>query len=228
MTAALTIALALIRAYQLLLSPFLGGRCRFRPVLLRYAIEAIELTGRVEARGWRCAAWPGATLSPFRVSIPVPPGSRLGKMESRVLLAVLLSFLVLFGYQLLFPPPPEPPRPKAGRCGRNAPVASASVSRTPSAARRRGRARNRARRRSRARRHRRERRRPRDLHDPRRRAQELAAEAIPATRAGQPLELVAGARARRTRRCPSRWRLTIRPFPRALAAAPFTTECRTA
>jgi YidC/Oxa1 family membrane protein insertase len=35
-------------------------------------------------------------------------------MERRVLLAVLLSFLVLFGYQLLFPPPPEPPPAKAG------------------------------------------------------------------------------------------------------------------
>lgn len=29
-------------------------------------------------------------------------------MERRVLLAVLLSFVVLYGYQLLFPPPPEP------------------------------------------------------------------------------------------------------------------------
>ena len=29
-------------------------------------------------------------------------------MERRVLIAVLLSFLVLYGYQALFPPPPEP------------------------------------------------------------------------------------------------------------------------
>ena len=28
-------------------------------------------------------------------------------MERRVLIAVLLSFLVLYGYQALFPPPPE-------------------------------------------------------------------------------------------------------------------------
>jgi YidC/Oxa1 family membrane protein insertase len=31
-------------------------------------------------------------------------------MEKRVLLAVILSFAVLYGYQVLFPPPPEPPK----------------------------------------------------------------------------------------------------------------------
>src|SRR5450759_1052776 len=31
-------------------------------------------------------------------------------MERRVLIAVLLSFLVLYGYQALFPPPPDPTR----------------------------------------------------------------------------------------------------------------------
>src|SRR5687768_1191590 len=29
-------------------------------------------------------------------------------MERRVLIAVLLSFLVLYGYQVMFPPPPPP------------------------------------------------------------------------------------------------------------------------
>ncbi len=36
-------------------------------------------------------------------------------MERRVLLAVLLSFVVLYGYQLLFPPPPEPKPAAAGQ-----------------------------------------------------------------------------------------------------------------
>ncbi len=40
---------ALIRAYQLTLSPFLGSHCRFTPNCSRYASEAIEKHGA--ARG---------------------------------------------------------------------------------------------------------------------------------------------------------------------------------
>lgn len=40
---------ALIRAYQLTLSPFLGSHCRFTPSCSRYAAEAIEKHGA--ARG---------------------------------------------------------------------------------------------------------------------------------------------------------------------------------
>jgi putative membrane protein insertion efficiency factor len=36
---------ALIRAYQLLLSPFLGNHCRFTPSCSRYASEAISRYG---------------------------------------------------------------------------------------------------------------------------------------------------------------------------------------
>lgn len=36
---------ALIRAYQLSLSPFLGSRCRFYPTCSAYAAEAIERHG---------------------------------------------------------------------------------------------------------------------------------------------------------------------------------------
>lgn len=43
MTAKLLIAL--IRAYQLTLSPFLGGSCRFLPTCSAYAIEAITTHG---------------------------------------------------------------------------------------------------------------------------------------------------------------------------------------
>ncbi|MBT8052555.1 MAG: membrane protein insertion efficiency factor YidD [Xanthomonadales bacterium] len=37
----------LIRAYQLLLSPFLGNHCRFTPSCSQYAAEAIERHGAV-------------------------------------------------------------------------------------------------------------------------------------------------------------------------------------
>lgn len=36
---------ALIRAYQLLLSPFLGNHCRFTPSCSAYAAEAIDRHG---------------------------------------------------------------------------------------------------------------------------------------------------------------------------------------
>jgi len=36
---------AFIRAYQLLLSPFLGHRCRFTPSCSHYAAEAIDRYG---------------------------------------------------------------------------------------------------------------------------------------------------------------------------------------
>jgi len=37
----------LIRAYQLLLSPILGGQCRFIPSCSEYAVEAIDRHGSV-------------------------------------------------------------------------------------------------------------------------------------------------------------------------------------
>lgn len=36
---------ALIRAYQWVISPLLGPRCRFHPTCSHYALEAIELHG---------------------------------------------------------------------------------------------------------------------------------------------------------------------------------------
>jgi putative membrane protein insertion efficiency factor len=56
MTAKLLIAA--IRAYQLTLSPFLGGSCRFLPTCSAYAIEAIGAHG----------AWRGAILAVRRLS----------------------------------------------------------------------------------------------------------------------------------------------------------------
>lgn len=42
---------ALIRGYQLLLSPFLGSHCRFTPSCSQYAAEAIEKYGALHG-GW--------------------------------------------------------------------------------------------------------------------------------------------------------------------------------
>jgi uncharacterized protein len=43
--------IALIRLYQLLLSPLLGQRCRFHPSCSQYALEAIGRHGPVKG-GW--------------------------------------------------------------------------------------------------------------------------------------------------------------------------------
>jgi hypothetical protein len=45
------VAQLLIRVYQLTLSPWLGGSCRFYPTCSNYALEAIELHG-VWRGGW--------------------------------------------------------------------------------------------------------------------------------------------------------------------------------
>jgi putative membrane protein insertion efficiency factor len=79
MTAALRfLLLALIRAYQLAVSPLIGPACRFEPTCSRYATEAIERHG----------PWRGGVLAvrrllrchPFRPGgyDPVPTERRLG------------------------------------------------------------------------------------------------------------------------------------------------------
>ena len=62
MTARLFIAL--IRVYQVVLSPFLGGGCRFQPSCSAYALEAIATHG----------AWRGGLLAARRLSRCHPLG----------------------------------------------------------------------------------------------------------------------------------------------------------
>ena len=54
-------------------------------------------------------------------------------MEKRVLLAVVLSFLVLYGYQALFPPPKPADTPATATSPQSSPVAPGATS-TPGAA----------------------------------------------------------------------------------------------
>ena len=68
-----SIAIFLIRGYQLLLSPLLGNNCRFHPTCSGYAIEAIRTHGVLRGlwlafiRIGRCHPWGGAGHD------PVPP-----------------------------------------------------------------------------------------------------------------------------------------------------------
>jgi putative membrane protein insertion efficiency factor len=51
MTLAVRIGIAAVRAYQLALSPFAGGACRFTPSCSDYAIAAISEHGLVKGLG---------------------------------------------------------------------------------------------------------------------------------------------------------------------------------
>ncbi|MBP7417025.1 MAG: membrane protein insertion efficiency factor YidD [Xanthomonadales bacterium] len=52
-----TAAIGLVRAYQRVISPFLGSRCRFHPSCSHYAIEALERHGALR----------GGLLAVFRI-----------------------------------------------------------------------------------------------------------------------------------------------------------------
>ena len=68
-----SIAIFLIRGYQLLLSPWLGNNCRYQPTCSQYAIEAVQARGVVRGlwlasrRIGRCHPWGGHGHD------PVPP-----------------------------------------------------------------------------------------------------------------------------------------------------------
>ncbi len=63
----------LIRAYQLLISPLLGARCRFHPSCSQYALEAVSEHGSL--RGGALALRRLARCHPFHPGgyDPVPP-----------------------------------------------------------------------------------------------------------------------------------------------------------
>jgi putative membrane protein insertion efficiency factor len=66
-----------VRAYRLLLSPWVGNGCRFQPTCSAYALEALERHGGIRG-GWltvrriaRCHPWGGSGYDPV-------PGPDLG------------------------------------------------------------------------------------------------------------------------------------------------------
>ena len=64
----------IVRLYQLILSPFLGGRCRYEPSCSHYAIDALRLHGPLRGstlaakRITRCHPWGGVGYDP----VPAP------------------------------------------------------------------------------------------------------------------------------------------------------------
>lgn len=80
------VLILLIRAYQVVLSPFVGGACRFLPSCSAYAVEAIATHG----------AWRGSILAARRLSrchpfgragfdpVPAPRTSNLAPRTSNL------------------------------------------------------------------------------------------------------------------------------------------------
>jgi putative membrane protein insertion efficiency factor len=62
--------MALVRAYRMALSPWLGMRCRFQPTCSAYALEALETHGAFRGgalmirRILRCHPWGAAGYDP--------------------------------------------------------------------------------------------------------------------------------------------------------------------
>ena len=84
------VLLGLIRVYQLILSPLLGPRCRFKPSCSAYATEAIERYGGVRG-GWlalrrigRCHPWGGAGYDPVPGTDPGHRAERSSASGERV------------------------------------------------------------------------------------------------------------------------------------------------
>lgn len=68
-----TVLIAFIRLYQVTLSHFLGGHCRFSPSCSNYAIEAIRTHGAF--KGMALGVWRILRCNPFggKGFDPVPP-----------------------------------------------------------------------------------------------------------------------------------------------------------
>jgi putative membrane protein insertion efficiency factor len=79
------VLIGLIRVYQLTLSGWLGGQCRFYPSCSHYAAEAIGRHGAV--RGVALAAWRVARCGPFTAGgvDHVPPSRRQGHLYDAVI-----------------------------------------------------------------------------------------------------------------------------------------------
>ncbi len=75
---------ALIRGYQLIVSPWLGPRCRFHPSCSNYALEALEQHGTWRGSGLalrrlaRCHPWNPGGFDPVPVGKSPPVDEHKG------------------------------------------------------------------------------------------------------------------------------------------------------
>lgn len=81
--------IVLVRAYRLLLSPWLGNACRFEPTCSVYAIDALERHGAAAGtalamgRIARCHPWCAGGHDPVPAQPPQPFRALLERSQSR-------------------------------------------------------------------------------------------------------------------------------------------------
>ena len=82
-SAAILPLVLLIRLYQITLSPFIGGQCRYHPTCSAYAIDALREYGPI--RGSIMAAKRIGRCNPFAKGgyDPVPPSCACGPADKR-------------------------------------------------------------------------------------------------------------------------------------------------
>lgn len=80
-----TLLIAVVKAYRLLLSPWLGAGCRFEPTCSLYAIEALHTHG--SARGSVLTAWRIVRCGPWCAGghDPVPTVAPSGRLFTRLI-----------------------------------------------------------------------------------------------------------------------------------------------
>lgn len=71
-----TVLIGIVKAYRLLLSPWLGSACRFEPTCSVYALQALETHGAAlgsylaATRLMRCHPWCSGGLDPVPLESP--------------------------------------------------------------------------------------------------------------------------------------------------------------
>jgi putative membrane protein insertion efficiency factor len=74
------ILVALVRAYQRLISPLLGAHCRFEPSCSHYAVDAIHVHGSV--KGTLLAVWRILRCNPLSKGGQIDPVPKKGRWRA--------------------------------------------------------------------------------------------------------------------------------------------------
>jgi putative membrane protein insertion efficiency factor len=79
----------IVKAYRLLLKPWLGNACRFEPTCSAYALEALQRHGAARGAalsGWRllrCQPWCAGGCDPVPAERPGPGGGLFTGLSAR-------------------------------------------------------------------------------------------------------------------------------------------------
>ena len=112
-----------IRLYQLTLAYFFVGACRYEPSCSAYAAEAVTRHGALKGsflaahRLCRCGPWAAGGYDPGAAFVPLLPSrrARLKMDQKNFIVAIVLSVVIIMGWQTLFPAKHTPPQQEASQ-----------------------------------------------------------------------------------------------------------------